>query len=203
MTRRRRSAPPSSTSGAGEASAPPWSPRARAARRWRWPSPSAPSWRSTSCTTSGPPASSLSVSASAGCLRSCCPRAARRRPTSTRPSSRPDCRTSHCWSSRATVHPSCATSGPRRPSTSRICSGDPCDGSSTRAWPMPVSPTRGARWRAACSTSRPLARSTSICRSATRSSGDQGRCRRVGRRSKPSGLRTTARPRCRSTHAEG
>ena len=45
-----------------------------------------------------------------------------------------------------TVHPSCATSGPRRPSTSRTCSGDPCDGSSTRAWPMPVAPTRGARW---------------------------------------------------------
>ena len=52
-----------------------------------------------------------------------------------------------------------------------------------------VSPTRGARWPAARSTSRPPARSTSICRSATRSSGDQARCRRVGRRSRPSRVR--------------
>ena len=44
-------------------------------------------------------------------------------------------RTSRCSSSRPTVRPSCATSAPRRRSTSRTCSGVPCDGSTTRAWP--------------------------------------------------------------------
>ena len=62
----------------------------------------------------------------------------------------------------------------RRRSTRCICSGVPCDGSTTRVWPTRVSPTRGARWPAERSTSRPPARSTSTCRSASRLSARPG-----------------------------
>ena len=59
---RRRVGPPR------RARTPSWRP-VRAARRWRWPSPPAPSWACTSSTTSGRPRSSLSVSGSTDARR--------------------------------------------------------------------------------------------------------------------------------------
>ena len=163
VTRRRRSAPPSSTSG--------WARRPhRRGRAWiaehangvgprRAPRAGRPRRARRAVRRFRRPRSRPRRDA----LRSCCRRAARRRSTSTRPSSRLGSRTSQCWSSRPTVRRSCATSAPRRRSTSRTCSGGPCGGSSTRAWPMrSLAHTWRSLARRARSTSRPLARSTSI-----------------------------------------
>ena len=64
--------------------------------------------------------------------RSCCARAARPPPTSSRQSSRPGCPTSRCWSSPPTDLPSCATSERPRRSTRATSTAAPCAGSTTR-----------------------------------------------------------------------
>ncbi len=146
-TCRRRSRPRWWTSGCGAGCPTPWCVRDRGPHRWPWPWPAIRAWPSTSAWTSVRPGSPPSGwDWPPGDPPWSSPPAARRPPSSTPRWWRriwPGCR---CSSAPPTGHPSGATWGHPRPSTSSTSSGARPVGS-----PTPVSPTapaagRGGRW---------------------------------------------------------